>query len=128
MSVVSFALEGFEMTPFTSSSGRTRDVYRTGTGPAVIIIHEVPGITPLVASFGRKVAERGMTAVLPSLLSTPGKPVTLPYALSSLAPACVSREFTLLALNKTSPIVNYLRELAPPASRVRRAGCVSTGF
>ena len=112
MSVVPFTLEGFEMTPFTSSSGRTRDVYRTGTGPAVIIIHEVPGITPLVAAFGRKVAERGMTAVLPSLLGTPGRPVTIPYALSSLARACVSKEFMLLALNKTSPIVDYLRELA----------------
>jgi len=117
MGVVPFTLEGFEMTPFTSSIGRTRDVYRTGTGPAVIIIHEVPGITPLVAAFGRKVAARGMTAVLPSLLGTPGRPVTIPYALSSLARACVSKEFTLLALNKTSPIVNYLRELA--ATNVR---------
>lgn len=112
MSVVPFALEGFEMEPFTSSSGRTRDVYRTGTGPAVIIIHEVPGITPLVAEFGRTVAERGMTAVLPNLLGTAGRPMTVPYALSSLARACISREFTLLALNKTSPIVSYLRELA----------------
>jgi dienelactone hydrolase len=112
MSVLPFALEGFEMTPFTSSNVRTHDVYRTGTGPAVIIIHEVPGITPLVAAFGRKVAERGMTAVLPSLLGTAGRPMTVPYALSSLARACVSKEFTLLALNKTSPIVDYLRELA----------------
>jgi dienelactone hydrolase len=112
MSVVPFNLEGFEMTPFTSSSGRTRDVYRTGTGPAVFVINEIPGITALVAAFGRKVAERGMTAVLPSLLGTPGKPLTFPYALSSFARACVSKEFTSLALNKTSPIVNYLRDLA----------------
>ena len=112
MSVVPFALDGFEMKPFTSSGGRTRHVYRTGSGPAVIIIHEIPGITPLVAAFARRVAERGMTAVLPDLLGTPGKPVTLPYALSSLVRACVSREFTLLALDKTSPIVDYLRELA----------------
>jgi dienelactone hydrolase len=112
MSVVPFTLEGFEMTPFTSSSGRTRDVYRTGSGPAVIIIHEIPGITPLVAAFARKVADRGMTAVLPSLLGTAGRPMTIPYALSSLARACVSKEFALLALNKTSPIVDYLRELA----------------
>ena len=112
MSVVPFALEGFEMEPFTSSTGRTRDVYRVGTGPAVIIIHEIPGVTPLVAAFGRKVAERGMTAVLPSLLGTAGRPMTIPYSLSSLARACVSREFTLLALNKTSPIVDYLRDLA----------------
>jgi dienelactone hydrolase len=112
MSVVPFALEGFEMTPFTSSTGRKRDVYRMGTGPAVIIIHEIPGITPLVAAFARRVADRGMTAVLPSLLGTAGRPMTAPYALSSLARACISREFTLLALNKTSPIVDFLRELA----------------
>jgi dienelactone hydrolase len=100
------------MSPFTASSGHTHDVYRTGTGPAVIVIHEIPGITPLVAAFARKVADRGMTAVLPSLLGTAGRPMTVPYALSSLARACISKEFTLLALNKTSPIVNFLRELA----------------
>ena len=72
MSVLPFALEGFEMQPFTTSYGLTRDVYRMGTGPAVLIIHEIPGITPLVAAFARRVAERGMTAVLPSLLGTAG--------------------------------------------------------
>jgi dienelactone hydrolase len=112
MSVMPFALEGFEMKPFTASNGKKRDVYRTGKGPAVIIIHEVPGITPEVAVFARRVADHGMAAVLPNLLGTPGKPMTIPYALSSFTRACVSKEFTLLALNKTSPIVEYLRELA----------------
>ncbi len=112
MSVVPFALEGFEMNPFTSSSGRRRNVYRIGTGPAVIVIHEMPGITPLVAAFARRVADRGMTAVLPNLLGTAGRPLTLSYALTSLTRACVSKEFTLLALNRTSPIVDYLRDLA----------------
>src|ERR1700689_2894708 len=106
MSVMPFALEGFEMTPFTSSTGRKRDVYRTGTGPAVIVIHEIPGITPLVATFARRIADRAMTAVVPNLLGTAGRPLTLSTALSSLTRACVSKEFTLLALNKTSPIVD----------------------
>lgn len=112
MSVAPFDLEGFEMTPFTSSSGRTRHVYRRGSGPAVIIIHKIPGITPQVAEFARRVADRDMTVVLPDLLGTPGRPMTIPYALSSFARACVSKEFTLLALDKTSPIVDYLRDLA----------------
>ena len=38
--------------------------------------------------------------------------MTVPYALASFARVCVSKEFTLLALNKTSPIVSWLRELA----------------
>jgi hypothetical protein len=50
--------------------------------------------------------------VLPNFLGTAGRPVTVSYALTSLARACVSKEFTLLALNRTSPIVDYLRELA----------------
>ena len=111
MSVVPFALEGFDeaIYIFDRPDG---DVYRTGKGPAVIIIHEIPGITPLVAAFARRIAERGMTAVMPSLLGTAGRPMTVPYALASLARACVSKEFTLLALNETSPIVDHLRELA----------------
>jgi dienelactone hydrolase len=83
-----------------------------GSGPAVIVIHEMPGITPLVAEFARRVSDHGMTAVLPNLFGTAGKPVTIPYVLSSLACICVSKEFTLLALNRTSPIVDYLRDLA----------------
>jgi dienelactone hydrolase len=65
-----------------------------------------------LAEFGRRIAQNGMTAVLPSLLGTAGRPMTIPYAVSSLARACISKEFTLLALNKTSPIVDFLRELA----------------
>jgi len=44
--------------------------------------------------------------------------------LGTLAKICVSKEFNLLATNKTSPVVNYLRELA--ATNVRHmAGQVS---
>ncbi len=92
--------------------GATRTVYRTGSGPAVIVIHEIPGITPLVAEFGRKVAERGMTAVLPDLFGTPGRAPTNGYVASSMARACVNREFTVLATGRTSPVTQWLRALA----------------
>ncbi len=92
--------------------GETKTVYRTGSGPAVIVIHEVPGITPLVAEFGRKVAERGMTAVLPDLFGTPGRPPSGAYIATSMARACVSREFTILATKKSSPVTAWLRALA----------------
>jgi dienelactone hydrolase len=106
------ALTGFTRDSFRSSSGEAHDVYRIGAGPAVIVIHEVPGITPLVAAFGRKVADAGMTAVLPSLFGTPERMATPGYALGEALKACVSREFTVFATNKTSPITSYLRELA----------------
>ncbi len=105
------ALEGFDSSTF-SALGSTRTVFTIGTGPAVIVIHEVPGITPLVAAFGRKIAERNMTAVLPDLLGTPGKPPSGGYIASSMLKACISREFAVFAHGKTSPITAWLRELA----------------
>jgi dienelactone hydrolase len=104
-------LDAYTCEPFTAD-GKTRDVYRTGEGPAVVVVHEVPGITPNVADFGRRVAAIGCTAVLPSLFGTPGKPIGLQYGLTSMVKCCISSEFTTFALKKTSPITVYLRALA----------------
>ena len=43
------SLEGFEPFPFTEA-GVTRPVYRKGSGPGVVVIHEIPGIIPVVVS------------------------------------------------------------------------------
>ena len=111
MSDTAPALDGFQHFTFTHE-GKTRDVYRTGSGPAVIVIAEIPGITPQVAEFGRKVAALGCTAVLPRLFGVAGKPLSAGAAVSTLAPACVSREFNCFALRKTSPVTVWLRALA----------------
>jgi len=108
---VTDALADFERESF-EALGTTRDIYRIGTGPAVIVISELPGITPLVAEFGRKVAARGCTAVLPHLFGTPGAPPALPYNMRVLAGTCISREFTMLAHNRASPVTVWLRALA----------------
>lgn len=105
------ALRGYVKETITLD-GQAKDVYRTGSGPAVLVIHELPGLTPLVAEFGRRVAALGLTAVLPDLLGTPGKPPSGPYLAASGARACVSREFHVFALNKSSPITVWLRALA----------------
>jgi dienelactone hydrolase len=111
-------LADFETTTF-AHDGKERTVFRRGTGPAVIVIAELPGITPRVAGFARRVASIGCTAVMPHLFGTPGKdPLAAGrlgqtgYVLSSLVPACVSREFTTWATNRTSPVVAWLRALA----------------
>jgi dienelactone hydrolase len=105
------ALDDFTKEQF-SALGKTRDVFRLGTGPAVIVIAEMPGITPAVAGFGRKVAAIGCTAVLPHLFGVPGAPSSVSTTLRSLGPACVSREFSVWALKKTSPVTEWLRALA----------------
>ena len=103
-------LEGFEAIPFTHA-GATRDVYQRGRGPGVVVIHEIPGITPEVARFGRRVADEGFTAFLPHLFGTPGKPLSSGYVLAQMARACVSREFAVLARRESSPITDWLRAL-----------------
>ncbi len=118
------ALEGFTKESF-EADGKRRDVYRIGSGPAVIVISEIPGITPWVAQFGRRVAAAGCTAVLPVLFGDPGRPMTGAYALRSIAPACVSREFAAFALKKTSPVTVWLRKLA--AAEHERCGGPGVG-
>jgi dienelactone hydrolase len=102
-----------------SHDGKARTVFRKGTGPAVVVIAEIPGITPKVVEFADRVAAIGCTAVLPHLFGDPGRdPLAggriraTGYSLSSLVPACVSREFTVLATGRTSPVASWLRALA----------------
>jgi len=105
------ALAGFDRSSFTHG-GETRVLYRTGSGPAVIVISEMPGITPKVAGFAGQVADAGFTAVLPHLFGEDGRAPTAGYALGSIARACIAKEFTVLALGRTSPIITWLRALA----------------
>src|SRR5918995_6724748 len=108
------ALDGFAESTFTHN-GVSRQVFRSGTGPAVIVIHEVPGLHPQVIAFGRRVVDAGFTVYMPSLFGTPGKPFGWGYTFRSLVPACVAREFTTLALDRTGPIIGWLRRLAAEA-------------
>jgi dienelactone hydrolase len=95
-----------------SAAGVTHPTYRRGTGPGVIVVHEIPGITPLVTKFANEVVDRGFTVVMPSLVGTPGKPPSNAYAGSQMVKVCIAKEFTAFALNQTSPIIAWLRALA----------------
>lgn len=104
-------LAGFERDEFTHG-GTTRAVLRAGAGPGVVVIHELPGLTPAVASFARRVVDAGFTVAAPVLAGTPGRSVSAPYIARTLASVCVSREFTTWATNRTSPVIEWLRALA----------------
>ncbi|MFD5417160.1 dienelactone hydrolase family protein [Streptomyces sp. NPDC127069] len=136
-------LTGFAKSTFTHG-GTTRRVLRRGTGPAVIIMAEIPGITPKVLEFAAHVADVGCTAVLPVLFGTPGRdanpasggwPNTARALASTMGQVCVSREFTVLATGRSSRVVGWLRALA--AAEHERCGgpgvgavgmCVTGGF
>jgi dienelactone hydrolase len=124
-------LADFAHADFTHD-GKTRTIFRHGSGPAVIVIAEMPGITPKVLEFARRVSEIGCTAVLPHLFGRPGRdpnPAAHGVAaaglnmVSSMVPTCVSREFTIMATGRTSPVVTWLRALA----RAEHARCGGPG-
>lgn len=113
-------LDGFEETrfavdrhPSAPPTARTEwTVYRRGTGPGVLVIHEIPGITPQVAAFARRVADAGFSVALPHLfgdLPTHYGPGPLTRA---TAHACISWEFSVLRRGRRSPITDQLRGLA----------------
>ena len=103
-----------DYTSFDFNDGRwTRKVYRRGTGPAVIIMHEMPGLHPLVIRFADRVAAAGMTVFMPVLFGEPGRPVSMGYGLREmLMGICIRREFHVWATDKSSPIIDWLRALA----------------
>lgn len=104
-------LDGWAKSSFTAA-GYTRDVYRRGSGPGVVIVHEIPGITPKVAQFANEVVDAGFTVLMPTLVGTPGRAPSGSYIASSMAKVCVAREFSNMAMNQTSPIIGFLRALA----------------
>jgi dienelactone hydrolase len=95
-----------------TANGVTYPTYRTGDGPGVIVIHEVPGITPSVIAFAEDVVARGFTVVMPSLFGRPEAGATVTQTVRTIASICVSREFSMFALGRTSPLATWLRSLA----------------
>lgn len=108
--------DGFATTTFTGND-KTRTVYRAGSGPAVVIMSEIPGITPQVVRFARYVAEAGFSVYMPRLFGETMRPVAIGYVLKSMAACCISSEFRVMAAHRSSPIVDWLRALAKQAHK-----------
>lgn len=113
-------LEDFTRETF-HDDGTDHPVWRSGTGPAVVVIAEFPGITPEVTRFARRVRDLGCTVVLPELFGRAGRDVhpdahgrlgTVATGARAAARICVSREFSLFATGRTSPVIPWLRTLA----------------
>ena len=106
-----------------AADGISHPTYRRGSGPGVIVVHEIPGITPTVASFAQEVVDAGFTVVMPLLVGEVGRPPSAGYMASSAARVCISREFTTMAVGRTSPVIAWLRALA----RELHASCGGPG-
>ena len=73
--------------------GITKNVFVAGSGPAVIVMAEMPGISPHVARFSRWVRDAGFTVYLPSLFGQDGVLTNAEQGLAVLQRACISAEF-----------------------------------
>lgn len=94
-----------------------KTVYVSGTGPAVIVLSEMPGISPHVARFARWVRDAGFTVYMPSLFGTDGAVPRADEGAAVFQRACMSAEFRAFAGQGASPVTAWLRALARDAHR-----------
>jgi dienelactone hydrolase len=104
-------LTGWVRRPFTAA-GQTYDCYEKGAGPGVVLIPELPGMTPEVLGLAAHLVESGFTVVVPSPFGTPMRPATGGYTMRTLARLCVSAEFRAFALDAHRPITDFIRAVA----------------
>jgi dienelactone hydrolase len=97
--------------------GLAKRVFVAGRGPAVIVMSEMPGISPEVARFARWVRDAGFTVYMPSLFGRDGAVPQVEEGGEIFRRACVSAEFRALAAGRSSPVTQWLRALARLAHR-----------
>lgn len=90
----------------------TKRVHIAGTGPAVIVMAEMPGISPHVARFARWVRDAGFTVYMPSLFGRDGAVPGAEEGAGVFQRACMSAEFRAMAAGASSPVTQWLRALA----------------
>ncbi len=98
------SIEGFE----DLMVGNLRFFRSYTTGPGVMLMHELPGLTPACIELAKRLAyDEGFRIYLPLLFGQPGDDSWR----WNLAHVCLSREFRVLASAKSSPITDKLRQL-----------------
>lgn len=90
----------------------TKRVHVAGRGPAVIVMTEMPGISPEVARFSRWLRDAGFTVYMPSLFGRDGAVPGAEEGGRVFQRACVSAEFRAFAGGQSSPVTVWLRALA----------------
>ncbi|VEP14522.1 conserved hypothetical protein [Hyella patelloides LEGE 07179] len=109
-------MEDFSTFYFTENSSSKRLVYKKGSGAAVILMHELPGMIPECVDLARRLAEN-FTVYMPLLFGEPDKPLSVPKMLQYTARICISQEFYCFAQNKSSPITDWLKALCRQAKQ-----------
>jgi dienelactone hydrolase len=104
-------LDGWVVSSFTGGD-LTHDCYEKGSGPGVVLIPEIPGMTPEVLGLADHLVDQGFTVVVPSPFGTPGRDMSAGYVAGVVARLCVSSEFRAFATRSARPISGFLRAVA----------------
>jgi dienelactone hydrolase len=104
-------LREYESTTFEYDDVR-RPLFIRGKGPGIVVMHEIPGIYPAVIEFAERLVAAGYRVYLPELIGEAGRELSSGYILTSMARACIAKEFHVLASRGSSPITKWLRALA----------------
>jgi len=107
-------LREYESTTF-EYEGVSRPLFIRGSGPGIVVMHEIPGIYPAVIEFADRLVSAGYKVYLPELFGETGREFSNGYMLKSMARACIAKEFHVLASRGSSPITKWLRALARKA-------------
>jgi dienelactone hydrolase len=122
--VSSAELPGYERFDF-ASGGQTRPVFHGGTGPGVLLMHEMPGLTPACVDLAGRIRAQGFSVFMPVLFGDVPQRDLAPVAFTArLASICVRREFDCFSKHASSPVTDWLRALG----RDVHARCVGPGI
>src|SRR5271155_3075191 len=99
----------------------THDVYTEGAGPAVVLMHELPGMSPGCLRAAERIVNCGFKVYLPLFFGHPNQYSVADGVLSTVF--CVRHEFNVFTSAGKSPIADWLRELC----RLADAQCGQSG-
>lgn len=100
---------GFGNYPFDDGNHRHL-VFDKGTGRAVIVMHELPGLSDAAVRFADRLVAEGFHVHLPLLFGD--AKVSAPGSNFVRLRLCINKEFSCLRANVSAPICDWLRGLA----------------
>jgi dienelactone hydrolase len=86
----------------------THRVFQGGSGPSLLLMHELPGLSAACTAFALRLIARGFQVFMPQMIG----PLLQDQAAGNLAKMCISREFGYLRSGTDTPVTAWLRDLA----------------
>jgi len=119
-------MAGFHAFAF-EAGGCTKTVFAGGQGRAVLLMHDVAGLTPGCIALAERFARGGLRVYMPLLFGWPGQSSRV----LGFGQAALSRNFNLFADEGTSALTDWLRPLCREISardHGHRIGVVGMGI